>query len=163
MLITQSSPTLYHPMDCSPPGSSVHGNLQSRVVEWVAIPFSRDLPNAGTEPRSPALRADSSLSEPTGKPQESVFSLLMAKVQSLVWEPRFWKRQDKKKKRERKLNNGTNKFYIVYNYYSIKLFYSNKFHHSTHFFFLFLSGILWDLSSQTRDWIWALSSESTKS
>ena len=163
MLITQSSPTLYHPMDCSPPGSSVHGNLQARVVEWVAIPFSRDLPNAGTEPRSPALRADSSLSEPTGKPQESVFSLLMAKVQSLVWEPRFWKRQDKKKERERKLNNGTNKFYIVYNYYSIKLFYSNKFHHSTHFFFLFLSGILWDLSSQTRDWIWALSSESTKS
>ena len=163
MLITQSSPTLYHPMDCSPPGSSVHGNLQARVVEWVAIPFSRDLPNAGTEPRSPALRADSSLSEPTGKPQESVFSLLMAKVQSLVWEPRFWKRQDKKKKRERKLNNGTNKFYIVYNYYSIKLFYSNKFHHSTHFFYLFLSGILWDLSSQTRDWIWALSSESTKS
>ena len=89
MLITQSCPTLCHPMDCSPPGSSVHGNLQARVVEWVAIPFSRDLPNAGTEPRSPALRADSSLSEPTGKPQESVFSLLMAKVQSLVWEPRF--------------------------------------------------------------------------
>ena len=29
------------PMDCSPPGSSVHGILQARIQEWVAIPFSR--------------------------------------------------------------------------------------------------------------------------
>ena len=33
--------TLCHPMDCSPPGSSVHGILQARILEWVAIPFSR--------------------------------------------------------------------------------------------------------------------------
>ena len=33
--------TLCHPMDCSPPGSSVHGTLQARILEWVAIPFSR--------------------------------------------------------------------------------------------------------------------------
>ena len=32
--------TLCDPMDCSPPGSSVHGILQARVLEWVAIPFS---------------------------------------------------------------------------------------------------------------------------
>ena len=32
-------------MDCSPPGSSVHGILQARIVEWVAIPFSRNLPD----------------------------------------------------------------------------------------------------------------------
>ena len=31
----------YNPMDCSPPGSSVHGILQARILEWVAIPFSR--------------------------------------------------------------------------------------------------------------------------
>ena len=37
----QSCPTLYDPMDCSPPGSSVHGTLQARKLEWVAIPFSR--------------------------------------------------------------------------------------------------------------------------
>ena len=37
----QSSPTLCYPMDCSPPGSSVHGILQARVLEWVAISFSR--------------------------------------------------------------------------------------------------------------------------
>ena len=39
--ITQSCPTLCDPMDCSPPGSSVYGILQARVLEWVAISFSR--------------------------------------------------------------------------------------------------------------------------
>ena len=38
--ITQSYPTLCDPMDCSPPGSSVHGIFQARVLEWVAISFS---------------------------------------------------------------------------------------------------------------------------
>ena len=37
----QSCPTLCDPTDCSPPGSSVHGLLQARILEWVAIPFSR--------------------------------------------------------------------------------------------------------------------------
>ena len=37
----QSCPILCIPMDCSPPGSSVHGILQARILEWVAIPFSR--------------------------------------------------------------------------------------------------------------------------
>ena len=41
MLVTQSCPTLCGPMDCSPPGSSVHRILQARIVEWVAIPSSR--------------------------------------------------------------------------------------------------------------------------
>ena len=36
-----SCPTLCDPMDCSPPGASVHGILQVRMLEWVAIPFSR--------------------------------------------------------------------------------------------------------------------------
>ena len=39
--VAQSWPTLFDPMDCSPPGSSVHGILQARILEWVAIPFSR--------------------------------------------------------------------------------------------------------------------------
>ena len=37
----QSCLTLCDPMDCSPPGSSVHGILQARILEWVAISFSR--------------------------------------------------------------------------------------------------------------------------
>ena len=38
---------------------SVHGILQARILEWIAIPFSGDLPDPGMEPRSPALQADS--------------------------------------------------------------------------------------------------------
>ena len=41
MLIAQSYLTLCDFMDCSPPGSSVHGIFQSRILEWVSIPFSR--------------------------------------------------------------------------------------------------------------------------
>ena len=37
----QSCPTLCDPMDCSSPGSSVHRILQARILEWIAIPFSR--------------------------------------------------------------------------------------------------------------------------
>ena len=40
-LVAQSCLTVYDPMDCSPPGSSVHGILQARILEWVAMPFSR--------------------------------------------------------------------------------------------------------------------------
>ena len=39
--VAQSCPTLCDPMDCSPPGSSIHGILQARILEWVAISFSR--------------------------------------------------------------------------------------------------------------------------
>ena len=54
-------------MDCSLPAFSLHGILQARMLEWVAIPFSRDLPNPGIKPRSPTLQADSLQSEPPGK------------------------------------------------------------------------------------------------
>ena len=45
-------------MDCSPPGSSVHGILQARILEWVAMPSSKDLPDPGIKPASPTLQAD---------------------------------------------------------------------------------------------------------
>ena len=38
--VTQLCPTLSNPMDCSPPGSSIHGSFQARVLEWGAIAFS---------------------------------------------------------------------------------------------------------------------------
>ena len=41
VLVAQSCPTLCDPMDHSPPGSPVHGILQARILEWVAISFSR--------------------------------------------------------------------------------------------------------------------------
>ena len=39
--VTQLCPTLCDPRDCSPPGSSVHGIFQARILEWVAISYSR--------------------------------------------------------------------------------------------------------------------------
>ena len=63
VLVTRLCRTLCNPMYCSLPGSSVHGILQGRVLECIAIPFSRDLPEPGIEPRSPALQADSLLFE----------------------------------------------------------------------------------------------------
>ena len=72
----QSCPTLCDPMGCSPPGFSVHGILQARILESVAISSSRDLPNPGMEPGSPTLQADSLLSEPPGKPRNYIRSLV---------------------------------------------------------------------------------------
>ena len=69
----QSCPTLWDPMDHSPPGSSVHGILQARILERVAVPSSR----GSSQPRvrtqvSPALQADSLPAEPQGKPIEGM-------------------------------------------------------------------------------------------
>ena len=61
--VAQSCLTLCDPVDCSLQGSSVHGIFQARVLEWVAISFSR----GSSRPRSPALRADTLPSEPLGK------------------------------------------------------------------------------------------------
>ena len=47
VLVAQSCPTICDAMDSSPPGSSVHGIFQARILEWVAIPFSR----ASSQPR----------------------------------------------------------------------------------------------------------------
>ena len=62
---------LYDPMDCSPLGCSVHGISQAGILKWVAILFSRDLPDLGIKPGSPALQVDSLPSEPPGKPRFS--------------------------------------------------------------------------------------------
>ena len=50
------------------PGSSVHGILQARILQWVAVPSPGDLPDPGIEPRSSTLQEDSLPSEPPGKP-----------------------------------------------------------------------------------------------
>ena len=66
MKVSQSSLTLCNPMDCSQPGSSVHGILQARMLEL--FPSPDDLPNPGIEPMSPALQVDSLPTELPGKP-----------------------------------------------------------------------------------------------
>ena len=71
-------------MDCSLPGSSVHGTCPwdspwTRILEWVPCPSSGDLPDPGIEPRSPALQADSLPSELPGEPCTStLFMCLVA-------------------------------------------------------------------------------------
>ena len=62
--VAQLCLTLCYPVEYSPPGFSVYGIFQARILEWVGISFSRDLPNPGIQPRSPALQADGLTSEP---------------------------------------------------------------------------------------------------
>ena len=67
----QSRPTLYECMDCSSPGFSVHGMFQARILEWVALSSSGNLPDPGIKPQSPASPAWAGrffTTEPLGKP-----------------------------------------------------------------------------------------------
>ena len=61
IIVTQLCPTLCHPVDCSPPGTSGHGILQARILEWVAISFSGDISDSGIKPVSPTLQGVSLL------------------------------------------------------------------------------------------------------
>ena len=67
--VAQSCLTLCDPVDCSSPGSSVHGVLQARIQEGLPCLPPGDLPNPEVEPRSPALQVDSLPTVPTGKPK----------------------------------------------------------------------------------------------
>ena len=68
VLAIQSFPPLCDTMYCSPPDSSVHGILQARILERLALSSPGVLPDPGIEPGSPSLQADSLLSERPGKP-----------------------------------------------------------------------------------------------
>ena len=70
----QSYPTLCNPMDCSPPGSSAHGMLQARMLEWLPWPPPGDRPHPWIEPASPAA---------TVLPPDSLRP-------SHLWNPRRW-------------------------------------------------------------------------
>ena len=61
-------------MDYSLLGSSVHGILQVSILKGLPFSSPGDIPNPGIEPRSPALQADSSPSEPPGKPSGAIVS-----------------------------------------------------------------------------------------
>ena len=59
VLVAQSCLALCDPVDCSPPGSSVRGILQARILEWVAIPFSRGSSRPRNQTWVFCLQADS--------------------------------------------------------------------------------------------------------
>ena len=73
--VAQSFPTLCDPMDCSLPGSSVHGMFQARTLEWVAIAFS----NPNLQPRDwiqvSHIVGRRSTSWATGKSKNGVLTL----------------------------------------------------------------------------------------
>ena len=77
VLVAQSCPTLCDPMDCSPPGFSVHEIFQARILEGLPFPSPGDLPNPGIEPRFPALQADSLPTELQGKPIQKIWCILI--------------------------------------------------------------------------------------
>ena len=66
--VAQLCSTLCNPMDCSLPSSSVHGISQVRILEWVAISFSRGSSWPRIKPGSPALAGKFLTAEPPGKP-----------------------------------------------------------------------------------------------
>ena len=76
----QLCPTLCDPVDNNLPSSAVHGILQAKILERVAISSPGDLPNPGIKLRSPALREDSLLSEPPGKPSLEGKCLITRKI-----------------------------------------------------------------------------------
>ena len=71
-------------MDCRPPGSSVHGILQAKILEWVAIPFFSEFPDPGMESRSSALQACSFPSEPSGQLEHMTYICFMGSKR-LLW------------------------------------------------------------------------------
>ena len=66
--VAQSCLTLCNPMDCSPPGSSVHGILQARVLEWVAVSFSRGSSQPSDQTRVSCSAVGVFTTEPLGRP-----------------------------------------------------------------------------------------------
>ena len=79
-------PDSFHPIDCSPPGSSVYGILQARILEWIAFPFSR----GSFQPRDP-----SQVSCFVGRfftiwaTREVVFSIVIIQSLYLSWNWKF--------------------------------------------------------------------------
>ena len=67
--VAQSYPTLCDPMDCSPPGSSVCGILQARILEWVAISSSRGSSQRRDQTCVSCIAGRFFIAEPSGKPQ----------------------------------------------------------------------------------------------
>ena len=84
-------------MDCSPPGFSVHAISQAKILEWVAIFFSRDLPDPGIESASPALAGGFFTTEPPGKVVQLHYYISLIQILITAWhcwkKSRDWKKE----------------------------------------------------------------------
>ena len=87
--LLQSCATLCDPMDCSPPGSSVHGILQTRILEWVAMPSSRDLISMPCISCVSCIVGEFFTAEPPGKPhsKRTVCIVLIAQWYPTLCDP----------------------------------------------------------------------------
>ena len=91
--VSQSCPTLCESMDCSLPGSFVHGILQASILEWVAVPFSRGSSYPRIKPRSSTLQADS-LPSLTKKIQDPEEKGMITHSSILAWKIQWTKKPD---------------------------------------------------------------------
>ena len=74
VLVAGSCLTLCNPVDCSPPGSSVHEILQARIMEWVAIPFSRRSSRPRNRTQVSCTAGRFFITEPPGSASQNVFN-----------------------------------------------------------------------------------------
>ena len=80
----QSCPTLCDPTDCSPPGSSVHGTLQARILEWVATSYSRGSPQPRTRTHVSCSVGRFFTTVPPGNPSLSHLEVLKKNRRTLM-------------------------------------------------------------------------------
>ena len=74
LLVAQSWPTLLQPMDFSPPGSSLYGISQARILEWVAISFPRESSQPGDQIYISCIAGEFLTIEPRAKPNGGIFA-----------------------------------------------------------------------------------------
>ena len=131
VLVAQLCPTLCDPMDCSLPGSSVHGILQGRILEWIAISFSRG---------SSQSRDRTQVSCIAGR----FFTIWATREACLCWGLREYFFEDFFFSY---MDNFWNLYWICHNIVSVLCF----------VFFFFWPWHMWALSSLTTDWTCTLS------
>ena len=85
--VSKSCLTLCNPMDCSLPGSSLHGISQARILKWVAVSSPRNLFDPGMEPASPVLSGRFFITEPSRKPLTMLSLLFSGSVLSTSLQP----------------------------------------------------------------------------
>ena len=85
VLVTQLCLTLFDPTDYSLPGSSVHGILQARIPEWVAMPAPGDLPDPEIEPTSLASPAWAGGFFTTSATWKAPFKYFVCSLLSRIW------------------------------------------------------------------------------
>ena len=89
-LVAQSCLTLWHPKDCSPPGFSVHGILQAKILEWIASPLSRGT-SRGARQRKKKILLIRPLTFTLSQPSRQENNAAYLNPEGLPWRFRWWR------------------------------------------------------------------------